>query len=317
MRGQDAELRIPAPRAARRRRLLRRRAVRQEGRWRSGLRSRPSTGPGIATTRSSRSSIPRRNSRRRSPTAAHGRGWLYATVDGKIDGADRQVIYPMRRIDCESGEHRNDQAVGRPRSTHWAAPRRDQRSSVSTPRLASASARSLPGWSLWPLTQCQRIRCRAASASSSRHSSAFFTGFRSRGLPAVLLPAVDPGLDAVLHVLRVGVELDVAVALQRFERPDDGGQLHPVVGRRRLAAEELPARGRPRRAARPSRRARDCPCTRRRCRSKTVARPGARHSTRSMHSRACRGAVARPFLRRSHAGVITRMPSTFFVARRK
>jgi hypothetical protein len=31
-------------------------------------------------------------------------GWLYATVDGKIDGADRQVIYPMRRIDCETGE---------------------------------------------------------------------------------------------------------------------------------------------------------------------------------------------------------------------
>ncbi len=31
-------------------------------------------------------------------------GWLYATVEGKVGGADRQVIYPMRRIDCESGE---------------------------------------------------------------------------------------------------------------------------------------------------------------------------------------------------------------------
>jgi len=31
-------------------------------------------------------------------------GWLYAAVEGKIDGADRQVTYPMRRIDCESGE---------------------------------------------------------------------------------------------------------------------------------------------------------------------------------------------------------------------
>ena len=49
----------------------------------------------------------------------------------------------------------------------------------STPRLASASARSLPGWPLWPLTQCHRMSCRAASASSSRHSSAFLTGFRS------------------------------------------------------------------------------------------------------------------------------------------
>ena len=31
-------------------------------------------------------------------------GWLYATVDGTIDGAKRQVIYPMHRINCETGE---------------------------------------------------------------------------------------------------------------------------------------------------------------------------------------------------------------------
>jgi hypothetical protein len=31
-------------------------------------------------------------------------GWLYAVVEGKVSGADRQVTYPMRRIDCESGE---------------------------------------------------------------------------------------------------------------------------------------------------------------------------------------------------------------------
>ena len=31
-------------------------------------------------------------------------GWLYATIDGKLKGEDRQVIYPMRRIDCETGE---------------------------------------------------------------------------------------------------------------------------------------------------------------------------------------------------------------------
>ncbi len=31
-------------------------------------------------------------------------GWLYATIDGKVKGEDRQVIYPMRRIDCETGE---------------------------------------------------------------------------------------------------------------------------------------------------------------------------------------------------------------------
>jgi len=31
-------------------------------------------------------------------------GWLYATVEGKYNGQDNQVTYPMRRIDCESGE---------------------------------------------------------------------------------------------------------------------------------------------------------------------------------------------------------------------
>jgi len=31
-------------------------------------------------------------------------GWLYATVEGKVGDADRQVTYPLRRVDCESGE---------------------------------------------------------------------------------------------------------------------------------------------------------------------------------------------------------------------
>jgi hypothetical protein len=31
-------------------------------------------------------------------------GWLYATIEGKMQGQDRQVTYPYRRIDCESGE---------------------------------------------------------------------------------------------------------------------------------------------------------------------------------------------------------------------
>ncbi len=30
-------------------------------------------------------------------------GWLYAEVAGKVDGKERSVIYPMRRIDCASG----------------------------------------------------------------------------------------------------------------------------------------------------------------------------------------------------------------------
>jgi hypothetical protein len=31
-------------------------------------------------------------------------GWLYAHAEGRVGGAERKVIYPMRRIDCESGE---------------------------------------------------------------------------------------------------------------------------------------------------------------------------------------------------------------------
>ncbi len=31
-------------------------------------------------------------------------GWLYAHVEGKLNGQARSVIYPMRRVDCMSGE---------------------------------------------------------------------------------------------------------------------------------------------------------------------------------------------------------------------
>jgi hypothetical protein len=31
-------------------------------------------------------------------------GWLYAQVEGKLDGQPRSVTYPMRRVDCASGE---------------------------------------------------------------------------------------------------------------------------------------------------------------------------------------------------------------------
>ena len=31
-------------------------------------------------------------------------GRLYATLSGKVRGADQELVYPMRRIDCESGE---------------------------------------------------------------------------------------------------------------------------------------------------------------------------------------------------------------------
>jgi Domain of unknown function (DUF6265) len=30
-------------------------------------------------------------------------GWLYATVEGKVNGQPKSVMYPMRRVDCVSG----------------------------------------------------------------------------------------------------------------------------------------------------------------------------------------------------------------------
>lgn len=32
------------------------------------------------------------------------KGWLFAHVEGKVNGAERKIIYPMRRIDCATGE---------------------------------------------------------------------------------------------------------------------------------------------------------------------------------------------------------------------
>jgi hypothetical protein len=31
-------------------------------------------------------------------------GWLYATIDGKVNGEARNVTFPMRRVDCETGD---------------------------------------------------------------------------------------------------------------------------------------------------------------------------------------------------------------------
>jgi hypothetical protein len=38
-------------------------------------------------------------------TYRHGaQGWLYATVAGTVKGADKEITYPMRRINCQSGD---------------------------------------------------------------------------------------------------------------------------------------------------------------------------------------------------------------------
>jgi hypothetical protein len=59
------------------------------------------------------------------------------------------------------------------------------------------------------------------------------------GAPAVLLPFRDVFGDAVAQVLAVGMQIDTARPLKRFERGDRRRQLHAVVGGIRLAAFEL------------------------------------------------------------------------------
>src|SRR5260221_13504960 len=60
------------------------------------------------------------------------------------------------------------------------------------------------------------------------------------GAPAAVLPVRQPFADALLHVLRNGVDLDPARGLERFQRANDRGELHAIVGRLPLAAEPLP-----------------------------------------------------------------------------
>src|SRR5690349_13333875 len=59
------------------------------------------------------------------------------------------------------------------------------------------------------------------------------------GAPAAPLPGVYPLLDALLHVLRVGVQPHAGTGFERLERADNGGHLHPVVRRKRLTTEKF------------------------------------------------------------------------------
>ena len=98
---------------------------------------------------------------------------------------------------------------------------RERRSRAEAER-ALARLRPRRGWRARRRARCRRCR-RGPSPSATdvvprdeRLELAPQVGVLHRllvrGLPAVALPAVDPGLDAVLHVLRVGVEVDVATA---------------------------------------------------------------------------------------------------------
>ena len=64
------------------------------------LTSQESEGPDrIFTFTSASTAFPQRIIYRRGTE-----GWLYVHVEGPVGGEERRVIYPMRRIDCESGD---------------------------------------------------------------------------------------------------------------------------------------------------------------------------------------------------------------------
>src|SRR5690242_13810466 len=62
--------------------------------------------------------------------------------------------------------------------------------------------------------------------------------FRRRH-PALSLPAVNPGGDAVLEVFGIGHDFHFATLFERAQALDRGHQLHAVVRRVRLAAPKL------------------------------------------------------------------------------
>ena len=57
--------------------------------------------------------------------------------------------------------------------------------------------------------------------------------------PATPFPVVYPDADALLHIQLIGKQSHVARAGQCGKAFDDGGQLHAIVGRGRLAAMQL------------------------------------------------------------------------------
>ena len=67
----------------------------------------------------------------------------------------------------------------------------------------------------------------------------FLTGFLSEVRQPLRLPGVDPGQNAVAQILAVGVDVDAARPLERFQGGDRRHHLHAVVGGVEFAALEL------------------------------------------------------------------------------
>src|SRR5262249_19133447 len=58
--------------------------------------------------------------------------------------------------------------------------------------------------------------------------------------PVLLLPAMNPGGNAIFHVFRVGDDLDLARFLERAQTFYSRCELHPIIGGVRRAAVHFP-----------------------------------------------------------------------------
>ena len=123
-------------------------------------------------------------------------------------------------------------AVGSPPA--WARERGSSASRAPARRRARCRA-----WPAWPRTQCQRTWCVRQRRFEPLPEVDVLHRLLVGGAPAVALPARDPGMMPSAQILAVGVEIDAARPLERFERGDRGHQLHAVVGGLRLAAFEF------------------------------------------------------------------------------
>ena len=88
------------------------------------------------------------------------------------------------------------------------------------PSRASLSARSFISSPAWPLTHSQSIAVALGGLVEATPEVVVLDRLLVGGAPAVALPIVDPAGDAAAQILRIGVQVDVAGAAQRFERRD-------------------------------------------------------------------------------------------------
>ena len=73
---------------------------------------------------------------------------------------------------------------------------------------------------------------------------AVLDGLLVGSLPAAFFPSVNPVLvEGVNDVLRIGMDFDVAGAVERLECHDNGHELHAVVGGLGVAARKLGGEG--------------------------------------------------------------------------